>query len=344
MTTETKTPTVSDLKAAIAQAVQDQQQALDAAAQAETQVRQQAETLALETFKLPFDGETIALLPPLTYKCKSYNDKPEPIACFEFEGLTITSQRTTYSGNVIPWLVSAYQEEKLLCSRLLNVYEDSSKRARSPEDLGQQLLVFLHESVERLQVQQQRAAAPPQETGTYEDFRATQKQRAQFIKAAMQGTLIGLTSTGLEAKACLQAALFAVETAEQVLTVMQATPLQRQVLGVLTLERFTEWLRKYHTQTIVGSLANEDHPLYRYLSERCPEALNAYDLALDDDGRACLLGKESDHGIAKMVTLETVGKWLPALLNWKTDAVNEGDPIPTFSAGEVLTFLEPYQR
>jgi hypothetical protein len=78
-----------------------------------------------------------------------------------------------------------------------------------------------------------------------DDFRDSKRQREKLIQAAMKGTLTGLTHTGVKAGACLQTALFAIETAEQVLALMDATPLQRKVLSVLSLEQFTEWLHSH---------------------------------------------------------------------------------------------------
>jgi len=160
----------------------------------------------------------------------------------------------------------------------------------------------------------------------------------------MQGTLIGLTNTGLDPEASMQAALFAIETADQVLRLMDATPLQRQVLGVLTLERFTEWLLAFAPATVVGSLSNEDHPVCLYVQRRCGVSLNFSQHVLHDQRGICVLGHNSNTPMTHELPLDIAGAWLPALLEWKAFDSDTEEPHLTFKAREVLAFLEPFQR
>ena len=159
----------------------------------------------------------------------------------------------------------------------------------------------------------------------------------------MQGTLIGLTHTGLNTEASLQAALFALETADQVLTLIDATPVQRPVLSVLTLEQFTEWLNRQPYEAVAGSLDKEDHPVCRYLQQH-GATLTVSNLALYDDSGACVLGNDRVDPPAHELPLDLVGAWLPALLHWKTCDFDIGTDYATCTAREVLRFLELFQR
>jgi hypothetical protein len=207
---------------------------------------------------------------------------------------------------------------------------------QTPEQEGRAFLLFLHEAT--------KTPTPAPESVESSESSARQRLRKGLVKAALKGTLIGLTNSGVKEGACLQTALFALETAEQMLLLTDTTPLQRQLLKVLTLESFTEWLKTHEREAIVGSLDNQDHPLCRYVHQSCGLTLNFCNLALYNESGACVLGNDGNFPLPHELPLNFAGDWLPALLEWKTfDADTDAD-WPTFAAGEVLQFLESFQR
>jgi len=253
--------------------------------------------------------------------------------------MTIAIRATRRSGDHCQsWTLSATCNNIVVLTKLLHVYPPNWGGHRTSEQLGQDFLVWLDTARNT-----PTPAPTAKETGTYADFRADQKQRERFIREALKGTLTGLTHTGVEAGACLQTALFAIETAEQVLTLMDTTPLQRQVLGVLSLEQFTHWLSRLSPLAVVGSLNNQDHPVCRYLKEKGLE-LAFSNIALYDEHGVCVLGNDGTFPLPSELPLDLVGAWLPALLDWKTFDPDIESTFPTFTALEVLEFLQPFQR
>jgi|GEM_PF-2074712 len=360
MTTGNKTPTIGSLEAAITQAVAQQQSELAEKAMVAAALQQRDLEAAIATFKLPFDDTTLGMLPELQYRVDDEGELTDDrvlVAYFGYRDMLINLSQGGQINHCTTWSITATRNDVCIKGCQLNMYPNANWVGYSTlKEQSRQFLLFLHEAAEAPTPEHkipeaQQQAAQPQEPGTHEDFQASQKQRERFIRAAMQGTLVGLTSTGLEAGACLQAALFAVETAEQVLMVMHATPLQRQVLSVLTLERFTNWLSIHPPQMEVGSLANENHPVRRYLKarcgvqlkERCDTPLDCSNVAIYSEDGACVLGHTGESPSPNDLPLNFVGEWLPALLDWKTSDLNESGTVPTFSAREVLEFLKPYQ-
>ncbi|MBD2035313.1 hypothetical protein H6F76_09770 [Leptolyngbya sp. FACHB-321] len=206
---------------------------------------------------------------------------------------------------------------------------------QTPEQEGRAFLLFLHEAT--------KTPTPAPENVEISESNARQRLRKGLVKAALKGTLIGLTNSGVKEGACLQTALFALETAEQTLLLTDATPLQRQLLKVLTLEAFTVWLKTHDPLATVGSLDNQEHPLCRFVQQYGLE-LNFSNLALYDDTGACVLGNDGNFPLSHELPLDIAGEWLPALLEWKTFNPDTDTEFPTFTAGEVLQFLEPFQR
>jgi len=268
------------LETAIAQAVTQSQQTAAAAATAAALAQQQAEQRAIARFQLPFDDHTLNALPELAFRFEGEERNLQTIGYFTYQDLVVELTERGESMHSDTWFWEASRQGVQLLTRCVHVYPNSSWGGyNTVEQIGRDFLVFLHEAVNT-----PNPAPAARETGTYEDFRARRKQRERFIREAMHGALIGLTSTGIETGACLQTALFAIETAEQVLRLLDATPLQRKVLGLLNLEQFTEWLGSKPSGEIVGSLAAADHPVCRYLKAKGVE-LNFSNLVLyGEDG------------------------------------------------------------
>jgi hypothetical protein len=129
---------------------------------------------------------------------------------------------------------------------------------QTPEQEGRAFLLFLHEAT--------KTPTPAPESVESSESSARQRLRKGLVKAALKGTLIGLTNSGVKEGACLQTALFALETAEQMLFLMDATPLQRRLLSVLTLETLQPGFRAMNRSNS-GSLDNQDHPLCRFVQQ-----------------------------------------------------------------------------
>ena len=327
---------LSKLEAAIAQAITQAQQEAANEATAQALAQRTAQQQAVNRFRLPFDDATAAVLPALGFRFEG--DDLNPIAWFHYQDMVIEMRENSQSTHCETWTYKAQRRGVEVSRTNAHVYPNKSWVGYSTsEQRGRDFLVWLHEASHAPTPE-----PPVSETNHFGNY-LNQKYREQFIKAAMKGTLTGLTHTGLEAGACLQTALFAIETAEQVLALMEATPLQRQVLKVLSLEQLTDWLDSKPAGDLVGSLNNEDHPVCRYLKTKGLE-LAFSNVALITEHGVCVLGNEGTYTVPNELPLDLVGAWLPAVLDWKTFDPDTQADFPTFTAGEVLEFLQPFQR
>ena len=336
--TLTQTDPPLSLKAAIAQAVlQSEQEQARLATEAHT-ARLADEAEAIQHFQLPFDQETLEALPELNFRFDGNTSDLNAIGYFSYQDLKIEiSKVRQLSSECGSWEAMAIRDCMVIAEYQTHVYPNQSWVGyQTPEQLGRDFLVFLHEAADTPTTAPEAVEIPE----SYE----RQRLRESLVEAALKGTLIGLTNSGVKEGACLQTALFALETAEQMLLLTDTTPLQRQLLKVLTLEAFTEWLKTHEREAIVGSLDNQDHPLCRYVQQSCGLTLNFCNLALYNESGACVLGNDGNFPLPHELPLDLTGAWLPALLEWKTfDADTDAD-WPTFAAGEVLQFLESFQR